>query len=90
MYLQYGGIHKLRDASLKIFDHPHIAKIKINQNCKTHPQSLIYGAKMFGESVETFKNFTNVFFCKVKLSKMASIETDKIKKQTALFKSNFS
>ena len=45
---------------------------------------------MLGESVETFlKNFTDVLFCKVKLSKMASTKTNKIKKQTPLSWSNF-
>ena len=64
----------------------HIAKTKINQNCKTHPQFLIYGAKMLGESVQTLKkNLTDVLFCKVKLSNMASTITNEIKKQTPLF-----
>ena len=45
---------------------------------------------MLGESVETLKkNFTDVLFCTVKLSKMASTKTNKIKKQTPCFQSSF-
>ena len=47
---------------------------------------LIYGAKMLDKCVKSQKNFLYiVLFCKVKLSKMAAIKTNKIKKQTALF-----
>jgi hypothetical protein len=35
------------------------------------------------------KNFHDVLFCKVRLSKMASTKTNKIKKQSPLFYSNF-
>ena len=46
----------------------------------------MYGAKILGEGVEALKKiFTDVLFCKVKLSKMASTKTNKIKKQTPLF-----
>ena len=45
---------------------------------------------MFDESVETRKkNLYNVLFCKFKLCKMASTKTNKIKKQTPLFYTNF-
>ena len=40
---------------------------------------LIFGAKMLDKCVKS------VFFSKVKLSKIASIKTNKIKKQTVLF-----
>ena len=41
---------------------------------------------MLGESVETLKKiFTDVLFCKVKLSKMASTKTNKIKKTDTSF-----
>ena len=47
---------------------------------------LIYGAKMLDKCVKSQKRFLYiVLFCKVKLSKMASIKTNKIKKRTALF-----
>ena len=48
---------------------------------------LLYGTKMLDKYVKSQKkNFLYiVLFCKVKLSKMASIKTNKIKKQTALF-----
>ena len=49
---------------------------------------LIYAAKMVGKSVQTWKGKI-VLFCKVKLSKIVSTRTNKIKKQTALFYSNF-
>ena len=43
---------------------------------------LIYGAKMLDKCVKSQKkkNLYIVLFCKVKLSKMASIKTNKIKK----------
>ena len=47
---------------------------------------LIYGAKMLEKCVKSQKKFLYiVLFCKVKLSKMAFIKTNKIKKQKALF-----
>ena len=52
---------------------------------------LIYGAKMLDKCVKSQKTkFAHCYFCKVNLKKMASNKTNKIKKQTALFKSNFS
>ena len=47
---------------------------------------LIYDAKMLDKCVKSQKKFLYiVLFHKVKLSKMASIKTNKIKKRTALF-----
>ena len=47
---------------------------------------LIYGAKILDKCVKSKKRILYiVLFCKVKLSKMASIKTNKIEKQTALF-----
>ena len=48
---------------------------------------LICGAKMSDKCVKSKKKkfLYIVLFCKVKLSKMASIKTNKIKKQTELF-----
>ena len=46
---------------------------------------LIYGANMLDKCVKSQKEILYiVLFCKIKLSKMASIKTNKIKKQTAL------
>ena len=46
----------------------------------------IYCAKMLDKCAKSQKNILYiVLFCKVKLSKMASIKTNKIKKPTALF-----
>ena len=51
----------------------------------------ICGAKMLEKCVKSQKKILYiVLFCKVKLRKMASIKTNKIKKQTTLFLSNFS
>ena len=47
---------------------------------------LVCGAKMLEKCVKRKKIFLYiVLFCKVKLSKMASIKTNKTEKQTALF-----
>ena len=46
---------------------------------------LIYGAKMLDKCFKSKKKLYIVLFCKVKLSKMAFIKTNKIKTQTALF-----
>ena len=55
------------------------------------PKFLIYGPKMLDKCVKSQKKILHIaLFCKVKLSKMASIKTNKIKKSTALFYSNFS
>ena len=68
----------------------HLAKIKIDQNCKTHLQILIYGAKMLDESEENPKKILyDVLFCKSRLSKIASTKTNKIKQRTPLLKTNF-
>ena len=56
----------------------HIAKIKINQNCKTHPQIFDTWCKNVRWKCKNFKKiFTDVLFWKVKLSKMASTKTNK-------------
>ena len=68
------------------FSYTHKVKIKINQNCKTHSQIFNIWCKDIRWKCRNFKkNFTDVLFCKVKLSKMASTKTNKIKKQTPLF-----
>ena len=60
-------------------------------NPKYVSKFLIYGAKMLDKCVKSKKkDLYIVLFCKVKFSKMASIKTNKIKKQTVLFSSNFS
>ena len=47
---------------------------------------LIYSANILDKCVNSQKKILYiVLFCKVKLCKMASIKTNKIKKQTALF-----
>ena len=62
------------------------SKFKTNQYHKIRLQILdVYGAKMFDKCVKSQKKLYIVLLCKVKLSKMASIKTNKIKKQTALF-----
>ena len=46
----------------------------------------IFGAKILDKCFKSQKKFLYiVLFCKVKLSKMVSIKTNKIKRQTALF-----
>ena len=55
-------------------------------NAKYVSKFLIHGAKMLNKCVKSQKKILYiVFFCKVKLSKMASVKTNQIKKQTALF-----
>ena len=52
---------------------------------------LIYGAKILDKCVKSQKKILYiVLFCKVNISKMIFIKTNKIKKQTVLFYSNFS
>ena len=65
---------------------PQGSKIKTNQ----HPKICL---KIFDTLCKNVrckcrnlkKKFTNVLFCKVKLSKMAATKTNKIKKQAPLF-----
>ena len=69
-------------------------KVVKNQNKpklqNTSPNFFIYGAEMLGKCVETWKKFFhNILFCKVKLSKMASTNTNKTKNVTAHLYSNF-
>ena len=47
---------------------------------------LIYGAKMLDKCVKSQKDYMYIFlFCKVKLSKMASFKTNKIKETNSTF-----
>ena len=63
-----------------------VKKSKATKITKHPPRFLIYGAKMSDKWIKSKKKFLYiVLFCKVKLSKMASIKTNKIEKPTALF-----
>ena len=65
-------------------------KIKIDQNCKIRPHILdIWCKNVRWKCRESKEKLYYVFFCKSRLSKMASAKTNKIEKRTPLPKTNF-
>ena len=83
-FLLHIAHHALRDTS-------HLAKIKINQNCRTGLQILDIWCKNVRQKCRESKKkkFHGGLFCKSRLSKMASTKTNKIEKRTPLPKTNF-